>query len=112
MGLMLAKTMEPMEDLSPPNDKNIKDGGGGTVTGTAGMPQAGYFSDGTRYSIPFYDILISIRLMAASVRRMFQKDNRSADNFANYINQEAFDQMLENDDYGLNTLSMVKQQRF
>jgi len=63
----------------------------------------------TSYSIPFYDILISIGLTTANVKRMFQEDIRSANDFATYIDQEVPDWMLEKDDYGLNTLSMVKQ---
>jgi len=42
---------------------------------------------------------------------MFQEDIRSANNFATYINQEAPERMLEKDDYGLNNLTMVKQQK-
>jgi len=68
-------------NLDPPKDINNNGSGGGTMTGTGGMPQAGCLSNGTRYSIPFYDILISIGLMTANVRRMFQEDIRSADNF-------------------------------
>jgi len=53
--------------------------------------------------------MISIGLTTANVKRMFQEDIRSANNFTTYIDQEVPDWMLEKDDYGLNTLSMVKQ---
>jgi len=49
--------------------------------------------------------------MTANVKRMFQEDIRNADNFATYINQEALERILEKDDYGLNNLTMVKQQK-
>jgi len=94
----------------PPNDNNNNGSGDETVTGT-GMPQPGYLPNGTRYSIPFYDILISMELTTANAKRMFQEDIRSADNFATNIDQEVLDRMLEKDNYGLNTLSMVKQQK-
>ncbi len=49
--------------------------------------------------------------MTASVKRMFQEDTRSAKIFVTYIDQEALVRMLEKDDYGLNNLTMVKQQK-
>jgi len=95
---------------NPPNNNNGR-GGGGPATNAGGMLQPGYLPNGTRYSIPFYNILISIGLMTANVKRIFQEDIRSADDFATYINQEALERMLEKDDYGLNNLTMVKQQK-
>jgi len=94
----------------PPNNNNGR-GGGGPATNAGGTLQPRYLPDGTRYSIPFYDILISIGLMTANVKRMFQEDIRSADDFATYIDQEALERMLEKSDYGLNNLTMVKQQK-
>jgi len=67
------------------------------MTGTGGMLQAGYLPNGTRYSIPFYNILISIGLITTKITQMLQEDIRSAD-VTTYINQEALDRMLEKDD--------------
>jgi len=96
---------------NPPNNNNNGGGGGGPTTNAGGTLQPGYLPDGTRYSIPFYNILISIGLTTANVRRLFQEDIRSANDFATYIGHEALERMLEKDDYGLNNLSMVKQQK-
>ncbi len=98
-------------NLGPPNGNNNNNGGVGLQPVAAGMLQVGYLSDGTRYSIPFYGILILIGLIMTNVLRLFQEDIRSANDLATYIDQEALDGMLEKDDYGLNTLSMVKQQK-
>jgi len=94
----------------PPNNNN-GGGGGGPATNAGGTLQPGYLPDGTRYSIPFYNILISVGLTTANVRRLFQEDIRSANDFANYIGNEELERMLEKNDYGLNNLSMVKQQK-
>jgi len=49
--------------------------------------------------------------MTANVKRMFQEDIRSANDFVTYIDQEALERMLAKDDYGLNHFTMVKQQK-
>jgi len=98
-------------NLEPPNINNNNSSGGETATNACGTLQAGYLPNGTRYSVFFYDILISIGLTTANIKRIFQEDIRSASNFETYIDQEALDRMLEKDDYELNTLSMVKQQK-
>ncbi len=94
----------------PPNNNN-GGGGGGPATNAGGTLKPRCLPDGTRYSIPFYNILISIGLMTANVKRMFQEDIGSANDFTTYINQEALERMLEKNDYGLNNLTMVKQQK-
>jgi len=55
--------------------------------------------------------LISIGLTRANANSLFQEDIKSANNFATYIDHEALEKMLEDDDYGLNNLTMVKQQK-
>jgi len=61
----------------------------GPTANAGGMLQAGQLSNGTSYSIPFYNILISIGLTRANANSLFQEDIKSADNFATYINHEA-----------------------
>ncbi len=72
----------------PPNNNNNGGGGGGPTTNAGGMLQPGYLSDGTTYSIPFYDILMSIGLTTANIKRLFQEDIRSADDFATTLTKK------------------------
>jgi len=99
-----------MTPNNPPNNNN-GGGGGGPTANTGGALQAGQLSNGMSYSIPFYDILISIGLSRANAFSLFQEDIKSANDFVTYIDHEALEKMLEDDDYGLNDLTMVNQQK-
>jgi len=94
-----------------PSDNNSNDGGN-NATRSSDTPQAGYLPNGMQYSIPFHDKLISLGLTSANVKWLFQEDILTPDDFATFLNQAAFIRMLSSNNYGLNKLSVVKQQKF
>jgi len=98
-------------DPIDPDDNNSIDGSN-NATGNSNAIQAGHLPNGTQYSIPFYDKLISLGLTSANVKWLFQEDILTPNDFATFLNQAALNRMLSSNNYGLNKLSVVKQQKF
>jgi len=93
-------------------DDNNSDNSSNNATGNSNTVQAGHLPNGTQYSIPFYDKLISLGLTSANVKRLFKEDILTPNDFATFLDQAALNRMLSSNDYGLNKLSVLKQQKF